>query len=276
MAFIGQDGKVFDEDWRVRATHPPVDDSWVGELVALMDAGGKRYLATLGSWFERFPFSSPKHRRAMKTRLESFVTSEHLGAVNELSWNEFMRKHGFHATPISPTTTPRPDFRITAPIDVFVEVSTLNVSEAQKNALNAIGGVDLDHNETLRRLLRKASEEKVAQLQFSANQTLPCLLVLFDYTLESGLPKDFYRFLATELLNRDAAFSRLPSALSGIIYVKRQVFDGHIRLSSHRSAIYYNPEARYPLTPGTFDMMWEFGRDIWERKPRSNKDWIEL
>lgn len=267
---------MFDEEWHVRATRSPLDDSWVGELVDSMNAGGKRYLATLDLWFGRFPFPSSKDRLALKTRLESFITSEHLGAVNELSWYEFMRQAGFHATPISPTATPRPDFRITAPIDVFVEVSTLNVSEAQKNALNATGGVDLDHNETLRRLLRKASDEKSAQIQFSASQALPCLLVLFDYTLWSGLSTDFYRFLATALLSRDSAFARLPSALSGIVYVKRQVFRGHIRLSSRWSAIYYNPMARYPVTPRTFDMMWQFGRDILERKPRSSNSWIEL
>ena len=267
---------MFDEKWHVRATHLPLDDSWVGELLDSMDAGGERYLSTLGLWFGRFPFPSPKDRRALKTRLESLITSEHLGAVNELSWYEFMRQAGFHAAPISPTITPRPDFRITGPIEAFVEVSTLNISEAQKNALNATGGVDLDHNETLRRFLRKASDEKSAQLQFSASQALPCLLVLFDYTLGSGLPTDFYRFLASALLSRDSAFARLPSALSGIVYVKRQVFSGHIRLSSRRSAIYYNPVASYPVAPRTFDMMWQFGRDIWERKPRSNNSWIEL
>jgi hypothetical protein len=259
MAFMGQDVRVFDEDWRAHAKGGALGDSWANEVVAKMDGDGGRYLDTLALWFERFPFCSRNDRRALKTRIESFTTNDHLGAVNELSWYEFMRQSDFQVEPISPTTAPRPDFRITDPVNAFVEVTTLNVSEGEKNALRATGGVDLNHNEMLRRLLRKASDEKSAQLKYAADQALPCLLVLFDYTFWSGQLTDFYRFLATALLGRGSAFARLPPALSGIVYVKRMVFDGHIRLSRRLSAIYYNPQAHYPLALGSFDMLRQFG-----------------
>lgn len=276
MTFVGQDRRVFDENWRARAMGGALGDSWANEVVATRDGDGGRYLATLVLWFERFPFPSRKDRREFKTRLESFITSDHLGAVNELSWYEFMRQADFQLTPVSPTTAPRPDFRITAPVNAFVEVSTLNVSEGEQKAFQATGGVDLNPHETLRRLLFKASHEKSDQLQYAATQALPCLLVLFDYTFWSGLATNFYRYLATALLAAESAFARLPSALSGIVYVERKIFGGHIRLSRRRSAIYYNPRARYSLTPGAFDMLRQFRHNIVETEPSQESDWIEL
>lgn len=276
MAFMGQDRRVFDEEWGVRAMNGALGDSWVDDVVARWDGDGRRYLSTLTLWFERFPFPSCNDRRALKRRLESFKTNDHLGAVNELSWYEFMRQAHFKITPISPTKAPRPDFRITAPVNAFVEVSTLNVSESEKEALHATGGVDLNHNETLRRLLHRASDEKSAQLKYASDQALPSLLILFAYTFWSGLATDFYRFLATALLGNESAFARLPSALSGVVYVERKVFDGQIRLSRRRSAIYYNPHAHYPLAPGSFDMLRQFGSDIVETDPKTENDWIEL
>lgn len=273
---MGQDGRVFDENWRVRAAGGGLGDSWAKEVVAALDADGSHYLATLALWFERFPLTSGKDRWALKRRLESFTTSDHLGAVNELSWYEFMRQAGLQARPMPPAKAARPDFRITAPVGLFVEVSTLNVSEGEKKALQATGGVDLNHMETLRRLLLKASDEKDAQFEYAASEASPCLLVLFDYTFWSGLATDFYRFLATALLEEGRAFAQLPASLSGIVYVERKVFSGRIRLSRRRSAIYYNPAARYPLAVGAFDMLRQFGLDIGETEPRAEGDWIEL
>jgi hypothetical protein len=138
------------------------------------------------------------------------------------------------------------------------------------------GGIDLDHRETLRRLVLKASDEKHAQFEYVATEGLPCLLVLFDYTFWSGLAADFYRSLATELLGDERAFAQLPVALSGIVYVERRVSGGRIVLSRLRSAVYYNPGARYPIAAGAFDMLRQFGHDIGETTPKAEGDWIEL
>jgi hypothetical protein len=228
------------------ATREAPQGSWTEEVVAMPQEGG-RYLADLALWFERFPSPSPKDYVELKTRLESFVRTDHLGAVNELAWYEFMRQGGFQAMPIATTSAPRPDFRVTSPIDAFVEVSTLNPSDAEQLALKATGGVNLDHGETFRRLVLKASTEKKAQLQYAEDEARPCLLVLFDYTIWSGLATECCRYLATALLEKKT-FTGLPASLSAIAYVERRVFDGHNRLSLRRSAIYHNPKARYPRT----------------------------
>lgn len=267
---------VFDESWRTRAKNDAHDDSWVHDVMVTLDHNGGRYLELLALWFERFPLASKKQRCQLKTRLESFMTRDHLGAVNELSWHQFMCKVGLQANPIPTTNKPRPDFRVTAPADFFVEVSTLNISKAEENSLLATGGVNLNYNETLRRLLLKASNEKDAQIAHAASENQPCLLVLFDYTFWSGLATGCFHFLATSLLEKQLAFAQLPAALSAIAYVERRVIGGRIAISQRRSAIYYNPAAAYPLTSGCFNLLSQFRIETGEIQPRAQEDWIWL
>lgn len=241
-----------------------------------LDTGGGLYLAALRLWFERFPLKSETQKRALRTRLESFTTSDHLGAVNELSWWEFMRRADIEAIPIPPTRAPRPDFKITAPSESFVEVSTLNVSDAEKRQLQTGRGIDLDHSETLRRLLLKAAGEKKAQIEYAASQSRPCSLVLFDYTTWSGLGTQFFRFLATSLLGPRPAFTQLPSALSALVYIERKVIDGRLAISRRRSASYYNPNASCPLPLGTFGALRQFWHEMREAEPKSEQHWVWL
>lgn len=268
--------KVFDEGWRARVLDDAFGDSWAHEVMATLDGDGGLYLEILALWFGRFPLVSEKQRWQLKTRLESLTTSDHLGAVNELSWYQFMRMAGLQASPIPTANAPRPDFRVTAPAEFFVEVSTLNVSEAERKSLLATGGVDLNHHATLRRLLLKATGEKDAQIAHAASEGRPCPLVLFDYTFWSGLATDCVHFLATGLLGEQLAFAQLPVALSAIAYVERRVLGGRIAISQRRSAIYYNPAAAYPLTSGSFDLLPQFWRDIGEIQPKAQEDWIWL
>jgi hypothetical protein len=250
---MSQHEQLFDEAWRARAVGGDLGDSWANDVVAALDSDGGQYLATLANWFAQFPALSAKDRSKLKTRLESFKTNDHLGAVNELSWYQFMRQSGLQVDPVSTAKTARPDFRLTGPTAAFAEVSTLNVSQSEKDSLRATGGVNLNHRETVRRLLLKASDEKLAQLEYAASDGTPCLLVLFDYTW-SGLATDFYRFLASELLGDEPAFSELPGALSAIAYVERRIVGGRIVLSRLRSAVYHNPEACHPLAPSALNM----------------------
>jgi len=273
---MGQDVTVFDEGWRTRASGSVLVDSWAREVMAALDPDGGRYLDTLRVWFERFPLSSDKQRRALKARLESFTTSDHLGAANELSWYEFMRRANMEASPIPSANAPRPDFKVTNPSEFFVEVSTLNISDADRRELQAGGGVDLNHLETLRRLLLKAAHEKEAQLGYAARENWPCLLVLFDYTFWGGLATDFFRYLATALLGEGRAFAQVPVTLSALVYAERKVLGGRIALSQRRSAIYYNPVARYRLGAGTFAALRQFGLVMSEVEPNSQEDWIWL
>ncbi|HMK20703.1 MAG TPA: hypothetical protein VK466_00115 [Terriglobales bacterium] len=271
-----QEEQLFDDPWRAGAVAGGRGDSWANDVVAALDSEGGHYLATLAKWFTQFPTASTTDRAAMKARLESFTTSDHLGAVNELAWYQFMRQSGFQIDPISTAKTARPDFMLTGPTPVFAEVSTLNVSDGEKASLRDTGGVGLNHRETVRRLLLKVSDEKRAQFEYAAANGLPCLLVLFDYTFWSGLATDLYRFLASELLRDAPAFSGLPSALSAIVYVERRVMAGRIVLSRLRSAIYHNPAASYGLDPRMFNMLRHFGHDIREIAPGVEGDWIEL
>ena len=102
------------------------------------------------------------------------------------------------------------------------------------------------------------------------------ILPLFDYTSWSGLATERYRFLASELLGNKPAFSKLPSALSAIVYVERRVRGGCIVLSRLRSAVYHNPAPRHSLPPRAFNMLRQFGNDIGEVAPAAEGDWIEL
>lgn len=268
--------KMFDEDWRARVLGDAFGDSWAHEVMATLDGDGGRYLEILALWFGRFPLAPEKQRWELKRRLECLTTSDHLGAVNELSWYQFMCRAGLQASPLPTANAPRPDFRVTVPAEFFVEVSTLNISEAERKSLLATGGVNLNHHATLRRLLLKAGDEKDAQIAHAASEGRPCLLVLFDYSYWSGHPTNYFHFLASGLLGEQMAFAKLPVALSAIAYVSRRVHDGRIEISQRRSAIYYNPAAAYPLAVGSFDLLPQFWRDIGEIKPKAQEDWIWL
>ena len=47
-----------------------------------------------------------------------------------------------------------------------------------------------------------------------------------------------------------------------MVYLERKVLDGRIGLSRHRSVVYYNPLALYPLPSGVF--------------PSLNQSWLQL
>ncbi len=267
---------VFGDGWRAHVVDNAPGDSWAHEVMAALDGNGRRYLEILALWFGRFPLASKKQRGELKRRLESLTTSDHLGAVNELSWYQFMRRAGLQASPIPTANAPRPDFKVTAPAEFFVEVSTLNVSEAERERLLTTGGVDINHHATLKRLLLKAADEKDAQIAHAASEGRPCLLVLFDYTFWSCLATNRFYFLATGLLGGQLAFAQLPVALSAIAYVERRVLDGRIAISHRRSAIYYNPVADYPLALGSFDLLPQFWRNIGEIQPEAQENWIWL
>jgi hypothetical protein len=273
---MSQHEQLFDHAWRARAVAGGLGDSWANDVVAALAFDGGRYLATLAKWFTQFPHLSTMDCSVLRTRLESFTNSDHLGAVNELSWYQFMRQSGFQVDPVSTAKAARPDFRLAGAAAAFAEVSTLNVSERDRASLRATGGVDLNYRETARRLLLKASEEKCGQFEYASGHGLPCLLVLFDYTFWSGLATGFYRFLASELLGDEPAFSQLPSSLSAIAYVERRLIGGRIVLSRLRSAVYHNPKSHHPLDPSAFRMLRQFGHDIGEIAPDAKDAWIEL
>jgi len=226
-------------------------------------------------WFGRFPLS-PKQKEALSTRIESFGNEDHLGAVNELAWWVFMQRGQLEATPIPASKTPTPDFQVVVPSEFFVEVSTLNVSERDKSKFETGESVELDHAETLRRVLGKLTSEKQRQLSYAADHKRPRVLVLFDYTIWSAFGTQFYRFLADFLLGKQRGFQSLPAELSALIYIERKVFDGRIALSCHRSAAYYNPYAKYVLPLGTFALLNQFRCQMVMTESNLADSWVWL
>ncbi|MBL8540262.1 MAG: hypothetical protein JNK68_07805 [Betaproteobacteria bacterium] len=267
---------VFDAAWLGRARASTDKGSWIAGVLDSLDGDGTLYLDSIRVWFNKFPLTSSKDKRALKTRLESFNNSDHLGGVNELSWWEFMRKTNINAIPVATSTAPRPDFQVLAPTDFYLEVSTLNLSDAERQKFEREEGVSLNHPDTLRRLLVKAADEKNGQIAFAASQRRPCALVVFDYTTWSGFGTQLFRFIANGLLGKPFEFSRLPADLSALAYVERKVIDGRLAISRDRSAAYYNPNATHTLPVGTFRAITQFWSQMVEIQPQLEDHWVWL
>lgn len=267
---------VFDAAWVRRAKTATHKVSWIIDVLDSLDADGTLYLDSIRIWFNEFPHPSTKDRRALKTRLESFNNSDHLGGVNELSWWEFMRKTQLTAEPVATTNAPRPDFHLIAPTECFLEVSTLNVSDEDREKFERDEGVSLNHSDTVRRIVLKAANEKKRQIGFAADSRRPCALVLFDYTTWSAFGTQAFRFFDNTLLGKTFEFSRLPVDLSALLHVERKVINGRIAISRDRSAVYYNPNATYPLPVNTFTTIGQFWCQMMENQPHFEDHWIWL
>lgn len=266
---------IFSDDWLHRARARSTDASWAAAAVETLDTTGQIYLSTLRLWFEIFPLTL-KQKQGLRVRLESFRNDEHLGGVNELAWWAFMLREGLTATPLPSATAPRPDFELRSPADYFVEVSTLNVSEKDKTKFEAEESVALDHAETIRRVVGKLTAEKQHQLKYAAGHNKPSVLALFDYTTWSGFGTLVFRTLGEFLLGKQFGFKSFPPELSAIVYLERKVLDGRIALSRHRSAVYYNPLALHPLTPGTLPSLNQFWLQLVSADSRSAEHWLWL
>jgi hypothetical protein len=269
-----------------------------------LDTTGGLYLRTLRQWFADFPLSAPKQKRQLKRRLESFDNDTHRGVVNELAWWVFMQRLGVQAAPVPETSAPRPDFHVVTPAAFFVEVSTVNLSKRERAVFEtgeistvnpSMGaratfdadedededededvGVPLDHADTCRRFVRKATEDKPPQMAYAAAQHQPCVLALFDYTVWGAFGTQFFHFLADFLLGNEQGFHGLPRMLSALVYVERKAFAGRMAVSRERSAIYYNPDATYPLDVGVFATLNQFGDQVVVVEPSSADPWIWL
>jgi hypothetical protein len=271
---MGKALTVFDVSWLDQARAETPNDSWVSGVMTYPEEG-KLYLQTLRDWFAEFPISSRKDRVELKKRLERYDTRDHLGAVNELVWWEFMRRIHLHAEPVPTSTTPRPDFRVLKPSEFFAEVSTLNVSIQEGEELRK-GGVRPDPDKTLRRILLKAANDKKHQICYAFGKQKPCALVLFDYGVWSGLGLDWCSAFADALLGRTHASTKLPDSVSAIVYVVRKVIDGRMAVNRNRSAVYYNPGAKYPLPTGIFSKLREFRSEKTDTKSPRPDCWLWL
>jgi hypothetical protein len=249
---------IFDDNWLKDARARGSNGSWVDEVIKTLDTTGQIYLSTLGSWFDKYPLNAGSDRDHLRARLENFQDNQHLAGVNELTWWAFMQHDGINGCPLPTSSTPRPDFQLQAPADCFIEVSTVNVSQSDKAKFGDGNSVKLDHAETIRRFIGKLTDEKEKQLAYASDCKKPAALALFDYTEWSGFGTQFNLALGDALLGEKCAFASLTQKLSAIIYLERRVLCGRIALSRHRSTIYYNPRALYPLPQGAFGSLTKF------------------
>jgi hypothetical protein len=269
---------VFDECWlssaRTQGSLAPA--SWTQEVLKHLATTGGIYLGTLRQWFTDFPLSSKKQKRPLKKRLESFDDDTHRGAVNELAWWAFMQRLGLQACPVAVTSASRPDFHVQSPVPFFVEISTVNLSRSERAKVDTGEGVRLDHEETCRRVVGKATDEKQRQMAYAADQHQPCVLAIFDYTVWSAFKTRIVSYMADFLLGEKQEFQKLPRTLSALVYVRRHVIKGRMAVSRDLSAIYYNPYADYPLSTGVFADIKQFGCQAGEGASQIAHPWIWL
>lgn len=297
------DQQIFGSSWLANARLVSAVDCWAHQVIADYDTTGLTYLHTVGRWFDAYPAANADKKK-LRGELENLsINSGHVAGVNELAWWELMQKHAMSAR-VVPTAknSARPDFELLTPFGCFIEVTTLNVSSADEEALTKAPaliadaksrpdeeeneeveasaseptGAALDHQKSIQRIVNKSAFEKLKQLKHAANQQKPAVLVVFDYTAFSAYATDFSRRLCDSLLGIKSGFSCYPTELSALVYVERKVIDGRIALSLSRSAVYYNPFAKFPLSAGSFPYFRQFWGDLECSKPASVDGWINL
>ena len=218
------DPQIFGASWLGSARSASDVASWASEVIADYDTTGKTYLDTIRQWFDGFS-AEPRDKNKLRGELENFSkNSAHVAGVNELAWWTLMKAQGMLAA-VVPTTksAARPDFDVHSPFECYIEVTTLNVSQADETAFaeapalmedaksrpddeedeDSVSkhiGAALDRNETIRRLIWNSARGKLNQLKHATDQKKPAVLVVFDYTAFSAYATDFNRALGDSLL----------------------------------------------------------------------------
>lgn len=175
------------------------------------------------------------------------------------------------------TGSARPDFYVTQPCELYIEVSTVNISQCDSKKIQQENSIALDNDETIRRVFGKFTEDKLKQLSYASNKNRPGVIVLFDYTYWSGFGTQFCQQLERVLLGQTCGFRSLPIELSALIYVDRHLVNGRFAIHRFRSAIYYNPYAGIPLAPSFLDALVQFQTPLVPILPdRQKGEWIYL
>ena len=267
---------IFDEKWIMSARSCDDESSWVKDVIADIETTGGLYLSILKVWFDAFPLQA-KQKRKLKSDIENCKTEAHLGAVNELALWSFLQREKFQIKPIPVAKVATPDFSVSTPFEFYLEVSTLNVSQQDKKKIKKNSSIQLDQDETLRRILGKLTNEKQKQLKYAFDRKKPGVLVLFDYTSWSGFGTEFYRYLARFLFGGQCGFLNLPIEISALVYIERRFLDCRFAISRIRSAAYYNPYAKYPLTMGSFAAINQFWSQMAHSDPVvASEAWVYL
>jgi hypothetical protein len=254
---------LYDDRWISKTKDNMPTRSLFKNVFKEFDEAGSIYLDILRKWFNRFPLST-KQKRHMKSLLESYDDKDHLGAVNELTWYEFMKSIGLDSIPLPTGKVRKPDFEVTNPLKFFCEVTTLNISKRDEKAFEKGKSISLEQEKSIARIIGKILNEKMEQIKYGTNKKQPNLLVIFDYSAWAGLGIERYWAFANYLFGKTCGFKVMPDDLSAIIYLERAVLKGHIALNLKQSAGYINPFAKHVFSDKTFQMIRHYERPFRE------------
>jgi len=224
---------LFDANWRELALN--AEGTWVSSVFEDSTGSGAIYLDTISRWFAEFPGSN-KQKNHLKASLRSVNNSDHLGAVNELSWWKFWTSRGFDLEPIPTGKFPTPDYILKPEaIGAIFEITTLNASKDER-----CNEINYSQKNSIRRIIAKAIEEKIEQLRYGYQNNMPSIFVLFNYDEWSGVGTQFYKLIS------DAEFvASMPDELSAIIYVERCTISGIPHFKKNSIVIVDNPSAGF-------------------------------
>lgn len=223
--------KLFDANWRESALN--AEGTWASSVFENSTDIGAIYLDTISRWFAEFPGSN-KQKNHLKASLRSVNNSDHLGAVNELSWWKFWTSRGFDLKPIPTGKSPTPDYILKPDaIGSIFEITTLNPSKDER-----CNEINYSQENSMRRITAKAIEEKIGQLRYGYQKNMASIFVLFNYDEWSGFGTQFYKLIS----NADFVAS-MPDELFAIIYVERFIIRGIPHFKKNSIVMVDNPSA---------------------------------
>lgn len=226
---------LFSDDWVASVIN--TESSWVSDVLENENGFGDIYLKCISKWFAELPGSN-KQKNHLRASLKSTNNSDHLGAVNELSWWTFWASREFKIEPIPTSRSSTPDFILKfQKLCVIFEVTTLNPSNDER-----CREINYSQRKSLKRIIAKMYKEKIGQFQYGYTMKIPSALVLFNYDEWTGFGTQFHR-----LMDDSNLFSDELLELSAMIYVERFVIDGKPKLKKDSIVIIDNPNAKYPF-----------------------------
>jgi hypothetical protein len=266
--------ELYNDNWINNIKSEHLSSSWANDVLEDIHGYGGIYLSTIKAWFQKFPFANISQSKHMKKSLESLSTEDHLGAVNELFWYNTAKLLKWRLEPLSEKAS-SPDFSVSLPSCFYCEVTTLNISQSDRDAFAKNNSAPLNHGREIARILRKATDEKIEQLRFGYNVQKPSVIVVFDYSTFSGLGTNRPHALAKVLLDSPAGLQTMPKELSALLYLERYVSEGLFRLRLSQSAAYHNPLAVYQIEKDTFIWIKQFAiSEFYEIPPHLSTDLI--
>ncbi|MCG8059077.1 MAG: hypothetical protein N0E38_04515 [Candidatus Thiodiazotropha endolucinida] len=235
---------IFDKNW-MKKSHP--EGSWAKQAIEDYSNSGVIYLQELSDWYKKYPGSN-KRKNGIKAGLLNSDNFAHLGAVNELSWWAYINSRGGNISPIPEGKNPTADCEIQlVEITVICEVTTVNVSLNE-----SIKSLQQSQINTKKRIVNKATKEKLPQFIYGSNRECPVILVLFNYDEWSGFGTKPGRNIVNYISHND-----IPKELSAIVYLERYVIKRKSMYKNDSTSVFQNPNAQFSIGEGVIESLME-------------------